>query len=466
MRRGAIMHKKKHIKIAYIGGGSRMWARGLMADLALEPQLEGEVRLYDIDQDAAEDNAKIGALYQKHPEAKSTFNYKATHTLEETLTGVDYVIISILPATFKEMEVYAHLPEKFGIYQSVADTVGPAGIMRALICFPIFVDFAKAIKAYAPHAWVINFTNPMTLCLQALHEGFPEIKAYGNCHEVFGSQKDLRDIYNQAKGERLAEREDVKINVSGINHFTWITEATCHGEDVLKLYHQHVEKNGNPNDEKEPGLYKKHFPFGSASKIKYDLYKKFHCMAAAGDRHLAEFMPLSNYLINEERRDYFKFNLTPVRWRIDHLNRAIAQTKRLIDGEEEIKLWRSGEEGIRQIKALAGLETLITNINSINQGQAEGLPIGHIVETNAYFRYNMVQPIYAGALPTAVDAMVNRHIDNHKLVIEAYRKRNLSYALHALANDPLCTHLDFGTLKQMFNEMVVFLCPYLDYYKR
>lgn len=465
MKRGFIMSKKTSIKLAYIGGGSRMWARGLMSDLALDEHLSGEVRLYDIDYQAALDNAKIGTLMQQDKEAKSEFKYVAVKTLAEALKDVDFVVISILPATFNEMEVYTHLPEKYGIYQTVGDTVGPAGVMRGLIAYPMFVEFAQAIKTYAPHAWVINFTNPMTICLQALYDGFPEIKAYGNCHEVFGSQKDLRDIYNAAHPEHQASREDIKITVSGINHFTWITEASAHGEDVLKLYHQHVEENYDPNYEKEPGRYKKNFPFGSEGKVKLDMYRRYHAMAAAGDRHLVEFMPRAHYLESEERIDYFKFNRTPVSWRKQTLERAIAQTKRMVQGEEEVKLWRSGEEGIRQIKALLGYETLITNVNFINHGQADGLPKGHIVETNALFRYQLLQPIFAGKLPKAVEGMVNRHIDNHKLVMKSYKEKDLSYALHALSNDPLCTHLNIETLKVMFDEMCEGVKPYLDYYQ-
>jgi galacturan 1,4-alpha-galacturonidase len=454
----------KKIKIAYIGGGSRQWARNLMNDLALDKDLSGEVFLYDIDYKSANDNAVIGNLIQKNDKAKSDFKYYATKNIDEALLNADFVVISILPATFKEMEVYVHHPEKYGIYQSVGDTIGPAGIMRGLISIPIFVDFAKAIKKNCPNAWVINFTNPMTICLQSLYMGFKEIKAYGNCHEVFGSQTDLKNIYNNKYTNQHAKRDDVKISVSGINHFTWITEASIFGENILPLYDEHVRKNSDPNLEREKDYYKKNYPFVSEGKVKYDLYLKYKAMAAAGDRHLAEFMPKAFYLKNLEKIDYFKFSLTPVSYRVEKLEKAIIHTNNLVNNLEKIEIHPSDEEAVRQIKALLGYEEFVTNVNCMNLGHADGLIYGHIVETNALFRYNQVMPIKTNKLPLQVEAMVNKHIYTHKLIIEAYLKKDLSYAILALLNDPLCSDLSYDEVKQVFTEMKELMGSYLDYY--
>jgi alpha-galactosidase len=453
-----------NIKIAYIGGGSRQWARNLMNDLALDKDLSGDVFLYDIDFEAAKDNALIGNLIQKNEKALSDFKYFAVSKIDEALINADFVIISILPATFKEMNVYLHHPENYGIYQAVGDTIGPAGIMRGLISIPIFVEFAKSIQKNCPNAWVINFTNPMTVCLQSLYLGFKDIKAYGNCHEVFGSQIDLKNIYNEKYPNQKATREDVKISVSGINHFTWITDASIYGENVLPLYDNHVKKYADPNIEKEKDYYKKHFPFVSESKVKYDLYLKYKVMAAAGDRHLAEFMPKAFYLKDLRTIDYYKFSLTPISYRIENLKQAVLRTKRIIDGKENISLNPSDEEAVRQIKALLGYEEFVTNVNCLNLGHAKGLIYGHIVETNALFRYNQLIPIHTNQLPLQVEAMINRHIYTHQLIFESYKKKDFSYAILALLNDPLCSELNYDEAKKMFDEMKDLMGHYLDYY--
>ena len=124
------------IKIAYIGGGSRGWARGFMSDLAKEPALSGTVSLYDIDENAAYDNEIIGNKIMSQAKVMTDWKFKTITSLQETLTGADFVIISILPGTLYEMESDVHAPEKYEIYQSVGDTVGPGGAIRAARTIP------------------------------------------------------------------------------------------------------------------------------------------------------------------------------------------------------------------------------------------------------------------------------------------------------------------------------------------
>ncbi|MDR0898209.1 MAG: alpha-glucosidase/alpha-galactosidase, partial [Oscillospiraceae bacterium] len=177
------------LKVAYIGGGSRGWAWGFMKDLAMDAEIEGSVSLYDIDMDAAEKNRQIGEMISAHPDAKARWRYQVSESLQEALTGADFVVISILPGTFAEMRSDVHWPERYGLYQPVGDTAGPGGAIRALRTIPMYVTIAEAIRDYAPGAWVINYTNPMTICMRTLYRVFPGIRAFGCCHEVFGTQK-------------------------------------------------------------------------------------------------------------------------------------------------------------------------------------------------------------------------------------------------------------------------------------
>jgi len=157
-------NRVEDIQIAYIGGGSRGWAWTFMTDLALEPALSGTIRLYDIDRNAAEANRIIGNGIRSREEAVGKWDYVVADSYEEALTGADFVVISIMPKTFDEMEVDVHMPERLGIYQSVGDTVGPGGIMRSLRTLPMFAEFAQQIRTFCPDAWVINYTNPKSSC--------------------------------------------------------------------------------------------------------------------------------------------------------------------------------------------------------------------------------------------------------------------------------------------------------------
>ena len=218
------MKDVKNLHIAYIGGASRAWARNLMNDLAKDAEIGGTIYLYDIDYEGAKKNEKIGNTLSARDDVVGKWNYVAVKEMKDALVGADFVVISILPGTFDEMESDVHLPEKYGIYQPVGDTTGPGGIVRALRTLPMFREFAVAIKEYCPKAWVINFTNPMTTITKTLYKVFPEIKAIGCCHEVFGTQKLLIKILDEKFGIK-AERDDIRVNVVGVNHFTFLTEA-------------------------------------------------------------------------------------------------------------------------------------------------------------------------------------------------------------------------------------------------
>jgi hypothetical protein len=136
----------KELVIAYIGGGSRGWAWGFMSDLAGDPEMCGTVRLYDIDRSAAERNRVIGNAMSAHPDAASRWKYEVSDSLQDALTGAHFVVISILPATFKEMQSDVHLPERVGVWQPVGDTVGAGGFMRAMRTIPMYVTIAEAIR--------------------------------------------------------------------------------------------------------------------------------------------------------------------------------------------------------------------------------------------------------------------------------------------------------------------------------
>ncbi|OXS76629.1 glucosidase [Domibacillus enclensis] len=442
----------ENVKIAYIGGGSQGWAKRLMNDLALEARISGTVALYDIHPEAARQNAKIGNLLSEREEAVGKWTYEATGDIQEALTDADFVIISILPGSFQEMASDVHVPEKYGIYQSVGDTVGPGGMIRALRTIPIYKKIAESIKQYSPEAWVINYTNPMTLCTRTLYEVFPAIKAFGCCHEVFDVQHLLADMVEEATGEKVERRQDIHVNVIGINHFTWIDRASYQNIDLLPLYKQFALKYAETGFEKEPGSWERSV-FSSANRVKFDLFNRYGLIAAAGDRHLAEFMP-PVYLESPEKVTEWKFHLTPVDFRINDQQSKMERTQKAAAGEEHFELAPSGEEGVAIIAALLGLEELVTNVNVPNNGQIANLPKGAVVETNAVLRFNSVQPVLAGSLPADVHGLVSRHVANQETILRAALDENRQLALNAFINDPLVEPIGLKQAEKLFNEMM------------
>lgn len=427
----------KDVTIAYIGGGSRGWAWTFMTDLALEESMSGTIRLYDIDKQAAKNNEIIGNKVSAGEDAVGKWKYVVSDTIGEALTGADFVVISIMPKTFDEMEIDVHMPERLGIYQSVGDTAGPGGIVRAMRTIPIFAGFAEAIQQYAPEAWVINYTNPMTLCIKTLYHVFPEIKAFGCCHEVFGTQKVLASIAEEALGVEEIPREDIVVNVLGINHFTWFDYASYKGVDLFPIYKDYIDKHFEEGFN-EPDNNWANSTFACAHRVKMDLFLKYGLIAAAGDRHLAEFMPGDMYLKDPETVESWKFGLTTVEWRKNDLKKRLERSARLVSGEEEIELKPTGEEGIELMKALCGLRRMVSNVNIPNtDGQIANLPRTAVVETNALFERGVIRPVHAGEVPEQVKTLLMPHIENHERVLKAALTVDKELVKEAFLADPL-----------------------------
>ena len=219
---------------------------------------------------------------------------------------------------------------------------------------------------HLPEAWVINYTNPMTLCVKTLYHVFPEIKAFGCCHEVFGTQKVLKGIVEQEMGLEDVDRAEILVNVLGINHFTWFDSASYKGIDLFPVYEKFIDGHFEEGYEEADRNWM-NSSFNCANRVKFDLFKKYGLIAAAGDRHLAEFMPGNTYLRDPETVSSWKFGLTTVDYRKKDLQKRLDKSARLVSGEEEVEMKPSGEEGILLIKALCGLTRVVSNVNIPNR---------------------------------------------------------------------------------------------------
>ena len=420
------------MNIAYIGGGSRGWAWTFMADLAMEPALTGTIRLYDIDRPAAENNRTIGNRLSAKPDSAGKWEYVVCPTLAEALDGADFVVISILPGTFDEMAVDVHMPERLGIYQSVGDTAGPGGTIRGLRTVPMFVEFAEAIRRCCPNAWVINYTNPMALCVRTLYRVFPGIKAFGCCHEVFNTQTVLASICERVLGVEGVARRDIEVNVLGLNHFTWFSTANYKGVDLFPLYRDFVDAHYVEGYD-APSTHWMDSHFLCAHRVKFDLFRRYGLIAAAGDRRKAD------------------------------LKERLARSARLVRGEEDIALEPTGEEGILLIKALCGLTRVVSNVNVPNSAlQIPDLPADTVVETNALFGRDSIRPVAAGALPEDILALMEPHAANQGRILDAALTCDRQLVYQAFLTDPLVKgRAEDAAVRRLADDMIVATARYL-----
>lgn len=441
------------IKIAYIGGGSLGWAPKILADLAMCNQLTGEIALYDIDKPAAQRNAERGEALFAHPNAKTTFRITVPETSKEALQGADFVFLSIQPGPIQMFANDLDIPAKYGVVQTVGDTTGPGGISRALRSIPTYVDYAQQIAQCCPDAWVINYTNPMTICTQTLYAAFPDIKVFGCCHEVFGTQKRLAGLVADYFDVPQPPRNEIKLDVTGINHFTFATEARWGEHDLYPMLKEHIANYALWADQTDWCLarisQKDYMP--SKGLVAFNFLRLFGVLGAAGDRHLAEFVPW--YLVSEAVLHRYGVTVTPSSDRLRERKPKPNAAFLMKDGKYINPLVESDEESVGQILALLGLGDLDTNVNLPNRGQAPDLTMGQIVETNAQFRRNRVTPVVSNTLPKPVNSMVRRVMDVQSMVLEAGLNCDKELAFEALLADPLC-RISIDAARTMFDEML------------
>ena len=448
------------LKIAYIGGGSRLWARKLMNDFALCPDLTGEVALYDIDMDSARLNERLGNWMQAQAGVVSNWRYHAVPLLKDALQDADFVIISIQPGPLEIMAEEIGLSEQYGLFFPVGDTTGAPGLIRGMRSVPIYAAFAEAIAKICPNAWVINYTNPMSVCTRTLTRVAPGLKVFGCCHEVFGTQKLLAQIAGHYLNIDPPPRSEIHVNVLGINHFTWLDSAAYQEHDLFEVLRDHLSQPGILRKYSQAEVESWNDWFKCVDQVKFTLFQRYGILAAAGDRHLVEFLP--GFVRSPETLFEWGVIRTPVSWRIERWKNAPQNTHELMDGVKPFALERSGEEGVNMIRALLGLGDLVANVNLENTGQISNAPLGAVVETNAHFSRGTIRAISAGAFPAGLAALINQHIANQELIIESVLTEKPDLAFQAFFNDPT-HHLPIDVSWEFFNKMLRLSRKYLPF---
>lgn len=437
-------------RMCIIGGGSRQWAIKFMKDLSLNKGTRGTLVLYDIDKEAARNNVAVAERVFRINHREGDLRAVAEDDLGKALEGCRFVVISIEPGSTSCRKGDLLLPEEYGIYQTVGDTTGPGGIMRARRALPLFFDFARAIEKYCPDAWVINYTNPMTLCTAALFRAWPGIKAMGCCHEVFKTEKALAEFAGQWYGVPVPDRRDITIDLTGVNHFTWITEASWHGHDLMPRLKKLVASPGFFKDETDVALerIKNEKWFDCDRLLAYQLLRDFGALGAAGDRHLAEFVPWYLDGGDAELRSYGVIR-TPYEWR----EREAARKRNEVFQDDELVAKKNDEEGVDIMLSLFGDRTLKTNINRPNEGQISFLPRGRIVESLGYIADDTIRPIVAKDPPLGVQTLIKRVSDEQQMVLDAVWNKDDDELFAAFLLDPL-VHIRRSRARELFDRML------------
>ncbi|MBT4515392.1 MAG: alpha-glucosidase/alpha-galactosidase, partial [Chloroflexi bacterium] len=251
-------------KIAIVGAGSVVFTRRLLQDVVSTPSLaDSEVFLMDIDRERLDIIAPFAERLGRDAGVGMTIT--ATEDRAEALDGADYVLTTIRVGD--DLEIDQGVPLKYGVDQSVADTIGPGGVFKALRTIPVLLDVAHDIEKYCPDAWLLQYTNPMAMACWAIDEA-TDIKAVGLCHSVQRTTQDLAAYIG-------APREEVTAWVAGINHMAWFLKFERNGEDAYDALWDALD---------DSETY-------AQDPVRFEVMRQFGSFVTESTRHMSEYVP-------------------------------------------------------------------------------------------------------------------------------------------------------------------------------
>ena len=406
----------------------------LLGDLALERDLEGTIVLQDINPAALEDFQRYGRKLIAQTAAR--FDVEATTDLEHALHGAEFVVVTITTGGLEAMRLDLEIPERYGIYQSVGDTVGPGGLSRALRNVPVLVDIAQTMERVCPDAWMLNLTNPLTILTRAV-KLTTNVKVMGLCHELFGVRGGLIRMFGGTP-------VDFQWRVAGVNHLIWLLDMTIRGQDGLAMVRDFVGAGKTVPLPPSRGAW--HEPFVDRWQLKLKLFELYGALPAAGDRHLAEFF---SWCLPE--RDRYGVQLTSIADRQQQVGSARSAVHAAIDGDFP-RVERSAEATADIISAIANGGSTRTIVNLPNTGQIDNLPRGAVVETLAEITSAGAFPHAVGTLPLGVLSTLEPHVVNQEMIVQAALTGDRELLLRAMLNDPLVPDPD--TARSLLDDLL------------
>lgn len=427
-------------RICIVGGGSYNWSPTLLRDIAACKSLSGTVVLHDLNPVALEEIQQFGRKLMAA--AKADFAIETSTDLKDALKGAEFVLVTITTGGLEAMRQDLEIPLKYGIYQSVGDTVGPGGLSRALRNIPVVVGIAQAMEQVCPDAWMLNITNPMTCLTRAVCKA-TRIRTIGLCHELFGVRSTLMKMFD-------AKVEDCEMQVAGVNHLIWLLDLKIRGQDGLAMVREYLAQGKAIPLKSTSGGHRA--AFQDRWQVKLALFDAYGALPAAGDRHVAEFFP---YFLTDAANQGADFGvlLTAIEDRQAIAGEARERVQAWIRGDLPLILERSHEEVIDIIAAVASGGSLRTIVNLPNRGQIDNLPRDAVVETMGMVGATGAHGISVGALPPGVLGTVYPHVINQELIVDAALTGDRHLALQALLGDPLVR--DLRTAPRMLDELLV-----------
>ncbi len=436
----------KRVKIAFIGGGSQSWGPQLVRDIVLKKEMaqaELEIVLLDTNRQRAQ---AMKRLFDVLLARWRVDRVKITQTQDASraLKGADFVLIAISTGGLDAMRHDIEIPERYGIYHTVGDTVGPGGWARAMRNIPVFKGYARQIKELAPGAFVLNYTNPMGALTKVLADELGHKRVVGLCHGIFESRRALRDIF------ALKDESELKLTFGGLNHFIWILDFAVNGRNGYELLKKKLG-DGTLADVLDRISTDEH-GWSSRARLASELLQQYHCLPYLGDRHTCEFFGC--YITDRKMMERFGLVRTSIEDRAASYSRAAQWIEEMTAGKSQLGKTPSRETAADIIAAIAFDRSFSDVVNMPNIGQIENMPAGAVVETMGHVDGGGASPLAIGPLPEQIRALCAAHAEVQLRTVEAALEGDMEEGLMALVADPVCARLTASDVKKMGRELL------------
>ena len=404
-------------KIAFIGAGSTVFAKNLLGDILSFPELSrATISLHDIDAERLRTSERVARRVAAALAAEPAI--EATADRRRALDGADYVITMFQIGGYRPSTVIDFdIPKRYGLRQTIADTLGIGGIMRGLRTVPVLLDMAREMEELCPGATLLNYVNPMAINCWALSRATP-IRTIGLCHSVQGTAEQLaRDI-----GVPV---EEINYLCAGINHMAFylrFERRTAAGVEDLYPRIRRVLAEGRVPD---------------WNRVRYDLFGRFGYFVTESSEHLSEYVP---WYIKRDRPDLIDRYNIPLDEYITRCENQIAAwdaIRQLLEDESiTLPVERTHEYGAYIIHSLETGQPRVVYGNVANDHLIDNLPPGACVEVPCLVDRNGIQPTRIGALPPHLAALMQTNVNVQALTVEAALTGQREHIYHAALLDP------------------------------
>lgn len=421
-------------KIAFIGAGSIVFSKNLLTDILSFPDLSGStISLMDIEPGRLALTVRTANMVVAQEGFRAVI--ESTTDPDKALKGADYVITMFQQGGLTAFEKDIRIPETYGIYQSVGDTLGPGGVFRALRSVPVFLDICRRMESLCPDALLMNYVNPMAMNCWAVNKA-SAVKIVGLCHSVQGTAEDLAEYIG-------VPFHEVSYKCAGINHMCWFLDYRRKGEDCYPLIKAKYD---------DPAVYSK-------DVTRFEILKYFGHFVTESSYHMSEYVPyfrkspewrekirnIDSYL-KEDNGIYYK--------ECERLASGFTEETERMLASERVSIERTEEYAAGIIHALESGTPAVVYGNVRNEGLIENLPLGAIVEVPCLVDAIGIQPTVIGRLPPQLAALNRSNINVQELAVEAALNGDRDLVYQAIMMDPLTSAvLTLPEIKKMTTEM-------------